>query len=58
MKSLTDISQGFDRSKKTILKNNYFYRTPPDDCFYLETRPQYEKIKTLKLLRYEEVAGR
>ena len=37
MKSLTGISQGFDKGTKSALQNNYFSGTPPDDCFCLET---------------------
>ena len=45
MKSLTGISQGFDKCKKATLKNNYFCRTSPDDCFCLETRSRYHHNK-------------
>ena len=35
MKSLTCISQGFDKCAKATLLNNYSCGTPPDDWFYL-----------------------
>ena len=41
MKSLTGISQGFDKCTKATLQNNYFYRTPPDDSFCFETWSRY-----------------
>ena len=37
MKSLTCISQGFDKYTKATLLNSYFCKMPPDDCFCLET---------------------
>ena len=36
MKSVTDIFPGFDKCKKATLQNNYFWETPPNDCFCLE----------------------
>ena len=36
MTSLTGISQGFDNCTKATLQSNYFWETPPDDCFCLE----------------------
>ena len=35
MKSLTSISQGFDKCTKTKLQNNHFWGTHPDKCFCL-----------------------
>ena len=36
IKSLTCISEGFDKCPNATLQNNYFWGTPPDDCFCLE----------------------
>ena len=36
MKSLTSISQGFDKWTKATLQNNCFWGTPRNDCFCLE----------------------
>ena len=49
MRSLTDIPQGFDKYTKATLQNNYFCRTPPDDCFCLETwsRHHYDKKRRI-----------
>ena len=53
MKSLTGISQGFDKCTKATLQNNYFWGTPPYDCFCLEIRLRYHynikhrKFKTI-----------
>ena len=53
MKSLTGISQGFDKCTKATLQNNYFWGTPPYDCFCLEIRlrdhynKKHRKFKTI-----------
>ena len=57
MKSFTGISQGFDKCTKAILQKNYFWRTPPDDCFCFETWSQHHYNKNadgLKLFWYKE----
>ena len=57
MKYLTGISQGFDKCAKAALQNNYFCRTPPDDCLYFETWSRYhynkkrQKFKTILIGR-------
>ena len=57
MKSLTDISQGFDKCTKATLQNNYFWGTPPNDYFCLETWSRYyynikrRKFKTILIWR-------
>ena len=61
MKSLTGIFKGFDKCTKASLQNNYFWGTPPDDCFCLERSSRYnynKSAESLKLFWYEEVAGR
>ena len=56
MKSLTGISQGFDKCTKATMQNNYFCGTPPDDCFCLEIWSRYHynkkrrKFKTILIL--------
>ena len=53
MKSLTCISQGFDKCTKATLQSNCFLGTPPDDCFCLEIWSRYHdnnncpKFKTI-----------
>ena len=57
IKYLTDISQGIDKCTKATLQNKYFYRTPADDCFCLETWAPYHynkkrrKFKTILIWR-------
>ena len=41
MKSLTGISQVFDKCAKATLQSNYFRGAPPDDCFCLKIWSQY-----------------
>ena len=53
MKSLTGISQGFDKCTKATMQNNCFCGTPPDDCFCLEIWSRYhynKKFKTILIL--------
>ena len=45
MKSLTSISQGFDKWTKATLQNNCFWGTPRDDCFC------FEILKTILIWR-------
>ena len=45
MKSLTGISEGYDKCTKATVQNNYFCRTPPDDCFCFETWSRYHYNK-------------
>ena len=60
MKSLTGISQDFDKCTKATLQNNYFYRRPPMTASGL--KHDHDMIiksgKSLKLFWYKEVAGR
>ena len=57
MKSLTGISQGFDKCTKATLQNNFFWGMPANDCFCLETWSQYsynvkcQKFKTILIWR-------
>ena len=45
MKSLTGISQGFDKCTKAALQKNYFWGTTPDDCFCLGIWSRYDYDK-------------
>ena len=54
MKSLTGISQGFDKCTKATLRNNYFWGTPPDDCFCLKR----QKFKTILIWRNRKKMNR
>ena len=45
MKSLTGISQGFDKCTKAALQKNYFWGRTPDDCFCLEIWSRYHYDK-------------
>ena len=45
MKSLTGISQGFDKCTKTTLQNNNFWGTPPNGWFCLEIWSRYNYNK-------------
>ena len=38
---LTGIFEGFDKCTKATLQSNYFWGTPPDDCFCLGTSSRY-----------------
>ena len=64
MKSLTGISQGFDKCTKATLQNNYFWGTLPDFCSCLETWSQYyynimrRKFKTTLIWRSSRKTNR
>ena len=61
MRSLTGTSQGFDKSAKVTLQNNYFEERLPMSASALKYDGNIIIIKStrsLKLRWYEEAAGR
>ena len=58
MKSLTGISQGFDKHTKAALQNSYFWGTHSDALKYDRDILIMKSAGSLKRFWYEEVAGR